>query len=166
MVKKSRIFSLFLTAVIVVIVATAFTSCGFGPMFYDMLFGGEGDEVQTYTLEVSTRYTGTYYSISSSTPLFIAVFGFYFNGDEPGLIYLSSPIVSDIGSYSFTGLEELAYGVLVFIDFDSNEYPTNGDIYQFYNGKSQMDGPDEIYLNHDDAVTIVMDDAFQWSDFK
>ena len=165
MVKKSRIFSLFLTAVIVVIVSTAFTSCGFGPMFYDMVFGGEGDEVQTYTLEVSTHYTGSYF-ISSSTPLFITVFGFYFNGDEPDLVYMSSPIVSDIGSYSFTGLEELAYGVLVFIDFDSNEYPTNGDIYQFYNGKSQMDGPDEIYLNHDDAVTIVMDDAFQWSDFK
>jgi hypothetical protein len=163
MVKKRRIFSLFMTSVILVALATAFTSCGFGPMFYDMVFGGKGDEVRTYTLEVSVRYTG-FYTIDSATPLFIAAFGLYFDGDEPDIVYLGGPILSDVGSYSFTGLEELAYGVLVFIDFDSNEYPTDGDIYQFYNWKSQMDGPDEIYLDQNESLSMLFDDSFVWSD--
>ena len=164
MAMRSRVFGAVSTAVIVFIVIAAFTSCGFGPMFYDMIFGGEGDEIQTYALEVTVRYNG-YHTINSYYPLYIAAFGLYFEGEEPDLVFLSSPIVSNIGSYTFTGLEELAYGVIVFIDdFYNDEYPTEGEVYQFYDMKDQYEGPDEIYLDQDMSVNISLNDDFSWYD--
>jgi len=163
MVTKCGMFKIVSSAVILVIIIAAFTSCGFAPMLYDLIVGGKGGAIQTYTLDVRVHYTGMYYYPSSTTPLFIAVFGYYFDGDEPDIVYMSDPIVTESGRYSFAGLEELSYGVLVFIDFDQNNYPTNGDIFQFYNGKAE--DPDEIYLDHDDSVSITLDDSFMWYEY-
>lgn len=158
---RSRIISVISAAFICMVVAAAFTSCGFGTMLYDLIAGGKGDEVKTYTLEVNVRYVGNY-SVSYDTPLLIAAFGYYFNGPEPDLVYMSSPIASKSGSYSFAGLDERSYGILVFIDFDGDAYPSDGDIYQFYNGRSESEGPDELYLAQNESVSITLDDGFVW----
>jgi hypothetical protein len=161
MAMKSRIVSVISMGLICMVVAFSFTSCGFGTMLYDLIAGGKGDEVPTYTLEVYVRYTGCY-EISYETPLLIAAFGYPFEGEEPDLVYMSSPIISKNGSYSFTGLDERSYGILVFIDFDGDAYPSDGDIYQFYNGKSESEGPDELYLVQDESLSIILDDRYTW----
>jgi hypothetical protein len=46
------------------------------------------------------------------------------------------------------------------MDFDGDVYPSDGDIYLFYDNKDQ--DPDEIYLTYNGSITITMDDSYVW----
>jgi len=142
-----------------VIMSLFLTSCV--ALIYDAVQGGQKSSGETHTLTVDYNYSGSR-TISSTTPMYIASFGYYFTGDDPDLVYMSDPLTRYSGSWVFSALEEMSYGVIAFIDENDNCEPDFGEVYQFYNGKDYE--PDEIFLNSTQTVTVSLTDDYEWFD--
>jgi hypothetical protein len=148
-----------LCVVIFMVMSLFLTSCV--ALIYDAVQGWEKGSGETHTLTVNYNYSGSR-SISSSTPLYIASFGYDFTGDDPDLVYVSDPLTQHSGTCEFPDLDEMSYGVLVFVDENSNAEPDFGEVYQFYN-ETDLD-PDEIFLNASQAITVDLTDSYIWFD--
>lgn len=148
-----------LCVVVLAVMSLFLTSCV--ALIYDAVQGGQKSSGETHTLTVNYTYSGSR-TISSSTPLYIASFGYYFTGDEPDLVYTSGPLIQYSGACAFSDLEEMSYGVITFVDENSNGEPDFGEVYQFYNAKES--DPDEIFLNSTQTITVYLTDAYTWFD--
>lgn len=148
-----------LCVVIITVMSLFLTSCV--ALIYDAVQGGQKSSGETHTLTVNYTYSGSR-TISSSTPIYVASFGYYFTGDEPDLVYTSDPLTQYSGTCVFSDLEEMSYGVIVFIDDNYNGEPDFGEVYQFYNAKES--DPDEISLNSAQTITVALTDAYTWFD--
>jgi hypothetical protein len=157
--KKSNATKAVFLIILTVLLSFTITSCG--AIIYDLIEGGGKGSGEKCSITVSVTYTGDY-PVSSAFPIYIAVFEYYFNGNEPDLVYVSDPLLSTSGSYAFNDLEEMSYGVLVFLDRDSNNEPSTGDVYEFYYDREY--DPDEIYLNYYSNLTMSFDDTWVWVD--
>jgi len=148
-----------LCVVVLTVMSLFLTSCV--ALIYDAVQGWEKGSGETHTLTVNYNYSGTR-SISSSTPLYIAAFGYYFTGDDPDPVYASDPITQYSGTCEFPDLDEISYGVIAFVDENYNAEPDFGEVYQFYNAKD-LD-PDEIFLNTSQTITVNLTDSYTWFD--
>jgi hypothetical protein len=142
--------------VAILLASLMLTSCV--ALLYDLIEGGN-KSASKYSITVNYLYSGIY-SVSTSSPLYIAVFGYYFSGNEPDIVYPSSPLTSPSGSYTFSDLEELSYGVIMFLDFNMDGSPSTGEPYEFYDNVG--DNPSEIYLYSDLSVDVSLDDTYMW----
>jgi hypothetical protein len=133
-----------------------FASCG-APLFD--LAGGSQKSASTRSITVHYQYGGCRY-ISPYSPLYAAVFGHDFTGDEPDLVFLSPPLVSPSGTCTFTGLQKLEYGLLLFVDCNRDGNPSTGEPYEFYDNAA--DNPAGIFLDSDKSVSVSFDDAYTW----
>jgi len=154
--KKNNATKAVLLIILTVLLSFTITSCG--AIIYDLIEGGGKGYDEKFSITVSVTYTGD----SPVSPIYIAVFEYYFDGNEPDLVYVSDPLLSTSGSYTFNDLEEMSYGVLVFLDRDSNNEPSTGDVYEFYYDREY--DPDEIYLNYNSSISMSFDDTWTWVD--
>jgi hypothetical protein len=142
--------------VTILLVSLMLTSCG--ALLYDIIEGGNRS-AQKYSITVNYLYSGSS-PVSSSSPLYVTVFGYY--GNEPDIVYSSTPLTSPSGSCTFSDLEELSYGVLVFLDYTMDGGPSTGEPYEFYDDVG--DNPSEIYLDSNLSVRVDFDDTYSWVD--
>jgi len=156
LLKKNNATKAVLLIILTVLLSFTITSCG--AIIYDLIEGGGKGYDEKFSITVSVTYTGD----SPVSPIYIAVFEYYFDGNEPDLVYVSDPLLSTSGSYTFNDLEEMSYGVLVFLDRDSNNEPSTGDVYEFYYDREY--DPDEIYLNYNSSISMSFDDTWTWVD--
>jgi hypothetical protein len=142
---------------ITIIVAFGFSSCGY--MLYDLINGGTKGGDLKHSIRVNVQYSGAR-SLTTTNAMYIIVYEYDFSGSEPDIVYSSDPILSSSGSYTFDQLEEMSYGVVVFIDVDGDYNLSGGDVYQFYNGTDY--DPDEIVLESDREIDMFLDDSYLW----
>jgi hypothetical protein len=158
-VRKNKVLLALLAIIFGVGFCIFMSSCGY--LLYDLIEGGDSKSSEKYSINVNLWYSGSY-PVGTAEPMYSIVYGFYFEGFEPDLVYVSDPITSSYGSHSFSELEKMSYGILVFIDLDGNYMPSYGDIYQFYNNTDY--DPDEIYLNSDKDFDIFLYDSYTWTE--
>lgn len=144
---------------ITIIVTFGFSSCGY--MLYDLINGETKGGDLKHSIHVDVQYSGAR-SLTTTNAMYIIVYGYDFSGSEPNIVYSSDQILSNSGSYSFDELEEMSYGVIVFIDADGDYNLSGGDVYQFYNGKEH--DPDEIVLDSDREIDMFLDDSYYWDE--
>ena len=154
--EKNKIFKPFLSFITVLYAGIALTACA----FLDSIMGGSGPDFSAkYSIHVDVSYFGLRI-INSNSPIYLVIFEHNAGGGPPAWSVHSDPIVSTSGKYTFTDLDDKTYGILVFIDENSNSAPDHGEVYEFYNNKSR--DPDKIKLNSDQSFNISFDDNFLW----